>query len=74
MLLENPTCYCDHGMQFSRRVIANREAARAKVPRSISYQCATGGCKFFEYMRDNDGRVLVYDGPIRLRLLTFLGF
>ncbi|KAE8407010.1 hypothetical protein BDV37DRAFT_39489 [Aspergillus pseudonomiae] len=71
VLAENPTCYCDHGMQFSRRGIAG---GRARFPRSIFYQCATGGCLFFEYMTDNHDRIMIYSGPVTPRHLTFIGF
>lgn len=48
VLAENPTCYCDDGMQFTRRAIAGPDGAgRVNIPRSIFYQCATGGVYVF---------------------------
>ncbi|KAB8229416.1 uncharacterized protein BDW43DRAFT_288316 [Aspergillus alliaceus] len=73
VLAENPTCYCDHGMQFSRRGIAGPDGGRARFPRSIFYRCATGGCLFFEHMTDSHGRIIIYDGPVTPHDLAFSG-
>ncbi|RAL06636.1 uncharacterized protein BO97DRAFT_22238 [Aspergillus homomorphus CBS 101889] len=74
VLAENPTCFCNDGMQFSRRVISGAEGRRAGIPRSIFYHCATGGCHFFEYMTNDWGEILIYSGPATRRELIFEGF
>lgn len=74
VLAENPTCYCNDGMQFSRRAIAGPDVGHSEIPRSIFYNCATGECLFFDYMRDGRNSVLIYDGPMCPVVLTNLGF
>lgn len=74
VLAENPTCFCNHGMQFSRRAISGPDGGRTGIPRSIFYQCATGGCYFFELMTNDQDEVLVYPGPVTRRDLIFEGF
>lgn len=71
VLAENPTCSCDDGMQFSRRTVSGTDA---EIPRSIVYQCATGGCSFFGRMISDEGEILIYRGPIIRRDLIFEGF
>lgn len=71
VLAENPTCFCDHGMQFSRRTVSGVDA---EIPRSIIYQCATGGCFFFERMMNDEGSLLIYPGPVTRHDLIFEGF
>ncbi|RDH20656.1 hypothetical protein M747DRAFT_31285 [Aspergillus niger ATCC 13496] len=56
--LNNPVCYCE-GYLFSRRQIAGWDSQQ-KVRGAIHYVCAVGKCDFFEYCRDNDGRILHY--------------
>lgn len=74
VLAENPTCFCNGGMQFSRRVVSGPDGGSAGIPRSIFYHCATGGCYFFKQMTDRWGGVLVFPGPVTRRDLIFEGF
>ncbi|KAI9037824.1 uncharacterized protein KD926_011527 [Aspergillus affinis] len=61
VLVENPPCDCNDSMEFSRRIVAG---PNVQIPRSIFYRCATGRCDFYSYMKDQDGNIMVYDGPI----------
>lgn len=60
VLAENPACFCDHGMQLSRRAIAGADGGETRIPRSKFYRCATGGCLYFDYMTDEHNRILIY--------------
>ena len=58
-------------MQFSR---SGPDGGRARVPRPIFYQCATGGCYFFKHMTNDRGGVLIFPGPVTRRDLISEGF
>lgn len=74
VLMENPTCFCDQGMQFSRRGIQNPEPGMPWSLRPIFYTCATGGCSFYEPMTDCDGKFVLNCGPISASSLSLRGF
>ena len=74
VVAENPACFCDDGMQISRRAIAGVGSGETRIPWSKFYQCATGGCPFFGYMTDEHDQILIYSGIVTQELLTSLGF
>lgn len=74
VLAENPTCDCGDGMQFSRRTIAGPDSGKTKIPRSIFYQCAIGGCDFWQYMKNDQGAILIWSGSVNRSDLIREGF
>lgn len=35
-----------------------------RIPHGLHFKCAVGGCDFFERAYDEEGRFLVFEGPI----------
>lgn len=62
VLEDNPTCFCNGGMQLSRRGISCKKGRRPI--RSIFYCCATGKCDFFGDMMDDEGVIQVFSGSL----------
>ena len=70
VLLENPACFCNGTMQFSRLCLAGLDTV---IPRSLFYHCTTGGCDFFEYKREDNGEVSIYHSDISPNYLARIG-
>jgi hypothetical protein len=66
----NPICDCP-GQPLSRLRLAGQD--KVIVSYALHYQCAIGGCSYFSYMTDQEGRVVVYTGEVSKMKLMMMG-
>ena len=71
--LENPVCDCPERPLSRAQVAGDRD--RQVIRRAVHYRCAVGRCKYFEYMREQNGEVVtLWSGRLNAREMTEIGF